>query len=91
MKIKKFEDLKINELGPVKVKTDLDRFIDDFLNGLGNPFIMNMLYRMLDTNSFVKMGKTIYSFSAEELEKLEEIKPKLDELVRVTSEIKNIL
>lgn len=91
MRIKKFEDLKINELGPAKVKTDLDRFVDDFLNGMSNPFIMSMLYRMLDTNSFVKFGKTIYSFSTEELEKLEEIKPKLDELVRITSEIKDIL
>jgi hypothetical protein len=68
----------------------LDVFVEQFISGLDNPIMMNMFYRMLDTNSFVKFGQEIYSFTDEEKEKLEKIKPLLDDLVNTVSKIKNI-
>ena len=69
---------------------DLDGFVKEFISGLDNPIIMSMFYRMLDSNSFVKFGREIYSFTDEEKEKLEKIKPLLNDLVDTVSKIKNI-
>ena len=49
-----------------------------------------MFFRMLDTNSFMKFGQVIFTFTDEEKEKLEKIKPLLDDLVKTVSNIKKI-
>lgn len=77
------DNSKLNNFG-------LDGFVEQFIKGLDNPIIMSMFYRMLDTNSFVKFGQEIFTFSDEEKEKLEKIKPLLDDLVNTVSKIKNI-
>ncbi|NPV13129.1 MAG: hypothetical protein HPY57_15285 [Ignavibacteria bacterium] len=78
-------------LGDSKLKNfGLDEFIKQFIRGLDNPIIMSMFYRMLDTNSFTKFGQKIFTFTDEEKEKLEKIKPLLDDLVNTVSKIKNI-
>lgn len=73
------------------VKTfGLNEFIEQFIGGLDNPFILSMFFRMLDTNSFMKFGQVIFTFTDEEKEKLEKIKPLLDDLVKTVSNIKKI-
>ncbi len=101
--IDKFSNFSLNEgifgkkkepnrnLGDSKLKNfGLDKFVEQFINGLDNPIIMSMFYRMLDTNSFTKFGKEIFTFSDEEKEKLEKIKPLFDDLIETMSKIKNI-
>lgn len=68
----------------------LDEFVEQFIKGLDNPIIMSVYNRMLDTNSFVKFGRELYSFTDDEKEKLEKIKPLLDNLVNRISKIKEI-
>ena len=67
-----------------------NKFIQDFIENVNNPIMMSMFYRMLDTDKFIKFGKEIYSFTDEEKEKLEKIKPLFDNLVETISKIKNI-
>ena len=67
-----------------------NKFIQDFIENVNNPIMMSMFYRMLDTNKFIKFGKEVYSFTDEEKEKLEKIKPLFDNLVETISKIKNI-
>ena len=91
MNIQKFKIFLTEELGPgPRPKTDLDRFIDDFIGGVGNVFIMSTLHRMLDTNQFIKFNKIVYTFTDDEIEKLNRLKPYFDQLVEVTSHIKKI-
>ena len=68
----------------------LGEFIDEFIKGIDNPIIMSMYRRMLDSNSFVKFGREIYSFTDEEKEKLEKIKPLLDNLTDTIAKIRDI-
>ena len=67
-----------------------NKFIQDFIENVNNPIMMSMFYRMLDTDNFIKFGKEIYSFTDDEKEKLEKIKPLFDNLVETISKIKNI-
>ena len=66
---------------------ELHDFVDAFLNNLNNPIVMNMYVRMLDDNSFTKHGAQAFNFSPEELEKLNEIKPSLYDLLYSIREI----
>lgn len=70
--------------------SNLNKFINDFISNVDNSIIISMLYRMLENDKFVKFGKKIYSFTDEEKEKLEQIKPLLYSLVDTISEIRKI-
>lgn len=76
----------INEYGS-PIKSTLQTFVENFIENMGNPYIMATLMRMLETDSFVKMGATMYDFSDEEKEKLATLKPELIELFTKVREI----
>lgn len=66
-----------------------NKFINDFIDSVGNPIIMSMLFRMMDTDEYKKFGVEVYKFTDLEKERLNEVKPLLDDLVKIVAEIKN--
>jgi hypothetical protein len=90
MKIKRFNQLN-EEIGPDRDsinKSGLQQFLEEFLNNINNKFILSTLYRMLETGKFFKEGREIFILTDEEKNRLNELKPLLDNLINDISKIK---
>jgi hypothetical protein len=70
----------LSEYGPSYQPTALASFVRDYINGLGNPYVMATMHRMLETGKFEKFGHVVFDFTPEEKQRLEQIKPQLIKL-----------
>lgn len=82
------------EIGPDRdqiKKSGFQLYLEDFLKGIDNIFIVSTLYRMLETGKFIKHGEEIYTLTDDEKQRLTELKPVLDNLIKNVSEIKDVI